>query len=269
MLRSQEADTIRQDNHTSLYEVYDSYFEVVPADTQELLEKAYRLRYQVYCLENAFEDPADNPQGLETDEYDVRSKHSLLVHRESGIVAGTVRLILPDLADPLAFPAVLTSEALGERGRQYLPAATTAEISRFSISKEFRRRIEDGAWPAIYDGQSDRSGVNRRILPHITLGLMRALVQMSVENDITHWCATVETPLLRLLKRLGIHFHAVGPLVNYHGWRQPVYNALENLSWTVYDERPEVWDVITAKGGLLPLPEPRTYWNGAGRLRAI
>ena len=253
MLRSQEDAGLRE-SHTSLYDIYNSYFQVVQADTPELLREAQRLRYQVYCLENEFEDPEANPEGLESDELDQRSRHSLLIHRESGLVAGTVRLILPDPEAALAFPAVETSEALREHGPRYLPAATTGEISRFSISKDFRRRVEDGCWPAIYEQDADPRQANRRILPHITLGLMQGLVQMSVETNVTHWCATVETPLLRLLKRLGIHFHSVGPLVNYHGWRQPVYNCVEDVLAGIYEERPEVWDVITARGRLFQAP---------------
>ena len=200
MLRSQDG-SIGTENHVSLFDIYNFYFEVVSADTPELLEQAHRLRYQVYCVENEFEDAAENADGLETDEFDQRSKHSLLIHRASGTVAGTVRLILPDSVSGIALPAVEVSDALRDRARSSLPPAGTAEISRFSISKEFRRRIEDGHWPAIYGDKSDSSTINRRILPHITLGLMRAIVKMSMENDVTHWCASVETPLLRLLKR--------------------------------------------------------------------
>lgn len=253
MLRSQDG-SINADNHVSLFDIYNFYFEVVSADTPELLEQAHRLRYQVYCVENEFEDATENADGLETDDFDVRSKHSLLIHRASGTVAGTVRLILPDNGGSIALPAVDTSDALRERAQGYLPPDGTAEISRFSISKDFRRRMEDGHWPAIYGDSADSTTINRRILPHITLGLMRAIVTMSVENGVTHWCASVETPLLRLLKRLGINFQSVGPLVNYHGWRQPVYNSVSDVLNGIHATRPEVWDVITSKGELFPPP---------------
>jgi N-acyl amino acid synthase of PEP-CTERM/exosortase system len=84
---------------------YGRYFDIVPAATPDLLERAYRMRYQVYCVEHAFLDPADHPGGLETDASDARAVHSLLVHRASGATCGAVRLILPDAARPASsFP---------------------------------------------------------------------------------------------------------------------------------------------------------------------
>jgi N-acyl amino acid synthase of PEP-CTERM/exosortase system len=88
----------------------------------------------------------------------------------------------------------------------------------------------------------------RRILPHLSLGLIESLVRMSVDNGITHWCAVMEPTLLRLLTRLGIHFEPIGPLVEYHGRRQPCYIPLEVLLPRVQRERPDVWEVITREG---------------------
>jgi hypothetical protein len=36
-------------------EVYDRYFSVMFADTPQLLDQVYRLRYEVYCVEHSFE----------------------------------------------------------------------------------------------------------------------------------------------------------------------------------------------------------------------
>ena len=47
------------------------------------------------CVENAFEPISANPGERETDQYDSQSAHSLLVHRPTGTVVGTTRLILP------------------------------------------------------------------------------------------------------------------------------------------------------------------------------
>src|SRR5438874_12100382 len=85
---------------------YRQHFEVVRADTPSLLDEAYRLRYQVYCVENRYEDPDQQVNGRGRAVSDDRSVHSLWIHRRSGVAAGTMRVIFPgpvtqDLPRPL------------------------------------------------------------------------------------------------------------------------------------------------------------------------
>ena len=75
--------------------LYDRHFTVVPADTPELLDAVHALRYQVYCVERQFEDPAQQSGGRERDRYDPQSVHAALIAKSSGQVVGCVRLILP------------------------------------------------------------------------------------------------------------------------------------------------------------------------------
>ena len=88
-------------------------------------------------------------------------------------------------------------------------------------------------------------------MPNITLGLMNGIVRMSVEHGITEWFAVMEPTLLRLLARFGIYFSPIGPMVNYHGMRQPCYATIENLLGRVRKERIDVWEFITDNGRLL------------------
>src|SRR5450759_1105965 len=66
-------------------------FEVRVADTHDLIEESYRLRYQVYCLERHFLEGAS---GIESDEFDANSCHTVLLNRASGEVVGSARLVL-------------------------------------------------------------------------------------------------------------------------------------------------------------------------------
>jgi N-acyl amino acid synthase of PEP-CTERM/exosortase system len=50
---------------------YREHFEVVRASTSSLLDQVYRLRYQVYCVENSYEDPKQQMDGRERDIYDL------------------------------------------------------------------------------------------------------------------------------------------------------------------------------------------------------
>lgn len=47
----------------SLYDAYNKYFKVIRADSPELLDEVFRLRYQVYCIEHKFENQHDFPDG--------------------------------------------------------------------------------------------------------------------------------------------------------------------------------------------------------------
>lgn len=236
---------------TRLVEDYMQMFEVVFADTPALRQEAFKLRYQVYCLETGFENKDDFKDGLEKDIYDDQSLSSLLVHKDSGKVAGTVRLILPD-ANKEILPAFKLSEDLNSLSDQFLPRATTAEISRFSISKDFRRRASDTHMANLGPGDNMQENSMHRIIPHITLGLMTAIVRMSLMQKLTHWTVVIEPTLQRLLRKLGIEFIPVGKIIEYHGRRRTLYNEIGALLDRIYEERPEIWAVITDCGKLWP-----------------
>lgn len=241
----------RSTPESTLAEFYWSWFDARIASTDELRDDAFRLRYRVYCIENPFEDPSANPDGREIDEFDRYSAHSLLIYRPSGLAAGTVRLVLPrkeNLDGSFALQRVCSDPLLRDPLR--FPVERMAEVSRFCISKEFRRRWGDGSCVGGEHSEGPEMSIDeeRRILPHLSLGLIETLVRMSVENGVSHWCAVMEPTLLRLLTRLGIHFDPIGPLIEYHGRRQPCYIPLERLLPRVQRERPDVWDVITRGG---------------------
>jgi N-acyl amino acid synthase of PEP-CTERM/exosortase system len=235
--------------------IYDSFFRVVPADTNELREQSFRLRYQVYCVENPFEPVAENPGERETDQYDAQSVHSLLLHHPTGAVVGTTRLILPGVnghAHPLPVHTLCSPDLLA-RFAHRIPAGGTAELSRFAVAKEFRRRVEDR--DTIAGGLSISDGRQpRRAIPHISLGLMQSALAMSTRHRITHICAVMEPSLLRMLRHLGIHFENLGPLVEFHGRRQPCFCDIEQLLARTWEERPDVWEVLTDGARLRPPP---------------
>jgi N-acyl amino acid synthase of PEP-CTERM/exosortase system len=185
---------------------YREHFEVVRASTPFLLDQVYRLRYQVYCVENAYRDR--QLEGRETDIYDERSVHALLVHRRSEAVAGTVRVILPGTDQqhpPLPINIVADSEQRELLRR--LPRSRTAELSRFAVSKEFRQRCTDRE--------------DHRMLRYITIGLIRAALELCCDHGIKYVCAVMGHSLIRLLGRLGFVFDHLGGLIEYHGARQP------------------------------------------------
>jgi N-acyl amino acid synthase of PEP-CTERM/exosortase system len=234
-----------------LWRLYDRTYEVSPATTQESSAEAYALRYQVYCLEKRFEDPAANPLGLELDAFDSRSVHCLLRHRDTGIAVGTARLIRPNPWRPGAswpIQQVCRDPRLFDDGR--LPLSSTAEVSRFCLSVDAKARVQLAQNASPDSRQAEEA--EGRLAPYTILGIIRGLLMLSRRHDITHWTLVVEPALLRLLGRLGLHFTKLGPVVEYHGRRQPCFAEVAELLDRMSAERPDLWSIVTGCGRYAP-----------------
>jgi N-acyl amino acid synthase of PEP-CTERM/exosortase system len=249
-----------------LNELYQQYFTVVRAETSTLRERVHRLRYQVYCVENPFEDPAQNLSGLEIDADDERSDHILLVHRPSGDDAGTARVILPPLEGacrPLPIEHVLSGD--GHRYFDQLPRHSTAEISRFAVSKAFRRRRGEERYADVADPFTARGDGDRRFMPFITFGLVRGILEICLEYGISHIAAVMEPPLIRILSRFGLMFEPVGGLVSYHGLRQPCVASLTEMIAQSRCQHSPLWEFVRGEVDEIPRSPPGPVSHVAAR----
>jgi N-acyl amino acid synthase of PEP-CTERM/exosortase system len=232
-------------NDNSPVNRFDAYFKLVSANTRELIETAFALRYQVYCIEREFEDPSQQAGRLETDEYDHHAIHSLIIHRPQAAAIGTARLILPQ-ARPNSLPIQQLLKKNGLNAADYFPNEFAAEISRFAISKVFRRQSFGAT--ASSEGKRDRHSN----LP--LLGLTQILLRQSIELGVEYWGAVMEPQLLRMLALIGIRFQPVGPLVSYHGLRQPSYCHVPLMLRNMALTKPDSWAVVTNNGELMCSP---------------
>ena len=229
-----------------LADLYFQWFSSSIADTPEQIKQAHRLRYDVYCEETGFEPKEDNPGKQERDPFDEHSAHAVLTHLPTNTVAGTLRIVLPVPDKPGAdLPARMASSLLDEL--PFLPRESTGEISRFTVAREFRKRQQDTLYASVYNDEQDRSRDPRRILPHIALGLLQSVFEITLRHNLTHLCAVIDPALLRLVRRLGLEFHKVGDLIEFHGMRQPIYCDNREILETVHKKRREVWEVITCR----------------------
>lgn len=106
-------------------------YKLFTAETREDLEKVWRLRYEVYCLDIGYEPT--NPNGLEKDEYDDYATHFLALDENDRAVA-TMRFI-PN--NPKGFPMDLDFPLTEYLRTHSIPRAL--EGGRFIIHKNVAR----------------------------------------------------------------------------------------------------------------------------------
>jgi N-acyl amino acid synthase of PEP-CTERM/exosortase system len=218
--------------------------ELVLNDGQRI--EAHRLRYNVYCQERGYEDPANFPDKMERDEFDKNAVQALVRHRASEQVAGVVRLVFPDGRNPEnplpielhcgdTFNHAVLSRFKFSRNR-------IAEVSRFAVSNHFINGSSHGNTP-----DDDDPG---RYFPHISLGLIAMLFVASAQHQVTHWFAVMEPSLSRLLSRSGIDFTPIGPVTDYHGRRQPMIARINDLLISISHKRRDFFELIESLGGI-------------------
>lgn len=187
----------------------NSYFTFRKIHSPELLEEAFRLRFQVYCRERRFIREEDCPEGFETDMFDAHAVHFGAFAAGEQMV-GAVRLILPTCEKfPLESRCSDFSFGAGPIIRD-----ACAEISRLTISRTFRRLLWEGSGDR---PESAASGDVLRQVSPMTLGLCHALFLECREAGINHCLALMEKPLWLLLRLQGLVFQPIGAEIDYYG----------------------------------------------------
>lgn len=226
---------------------------------------SYRLRYQVYCLERGFLQACDYPDGLESDEFDVHSLH-FGVCNVAGELVATARLVQTgQMGFPLQRHCVLSDEI-----ERHIPEKRIVEISRLSVSRNYRRRKDDGFYglgsPAgLINGQVPKGeNTERRSGENAVFCLYKSIYQVSKRTGITHWLAAMEKALCRLLLMYGFPFRPIGSEVDYFGPVTPYIMALADFDRAILDRRIPMLDAFLV--GLEPQHYPTTAGDPANDL---
>lgn len=211
-------------NNVSLAEEFQRYFSIEHATTPAQLENVYRVRYRVYCEEFQYEPPEACPNQLETDEFDASSKHSLVVHKASGMPAGCARLVLAGeqrLMPMEKYCAHAMDKAMIRAfdGRR----DTICEFSRLGVDGAFRRRPGERESRFGEIAALDCSKREQRTFPLVALATILSALAMSELIGRPHCFAMMEPFLPRLLGRSGLIPIPAGEETEYHGTRSPYY----------------------------------------------
>lgn len=189
---------------------FQKYFSIKRCITEEEILECYRLRYRVFVEEFKYE--VENPFLLEKDDFDKKATHYIVIHRETKLAAGTVRFIESSPDDNLIPYCIqmFDNENLMD----------TFEVSRFSISPLFRRRLNEQVseiGSCIFTEEDIRSH------PLILLGLISAVYHHRNFKNYNSFHAIMQERLIRLLKLYGIEWTEKLAPVQYHGLRIPCY----------------------------------------------
>lgn len=208
-----------------------------------VLPLIYRLRYQVYVNEWAFETADDHPGGLEYDQYDKPSVHFYASCKSEDKIVGTARVILNS---ELGFPILKHFDI--EKQHEGVENSRAGEISRLAVSKEYRRRAIDRAIFGIgnFDPghipryMDDGRDAHRHCEHELIRGLYLSIYSDSKRMGLTHWYAVMAKGLYIILKRWGILFKQVGPAKDYHGIRAPYLVSIDSVERVLEQTNPEL-----------------------------
>jgi N-acyl amino acid synthase of PEP-CTERM/exosortase system len=235
----------------SIVEAFNQYFEIIPANSDALRQEVYKLRYQVYCIEKGFENPEAHPDCMEYDEYDICSSHYLIRHIESDCYMATTRLILPDHHNPKKLFPIETHSQINKAILKDVDRAHLAELSRFCVSKQFRRRANEQDLLVTNDDLSDGDFSRKKEKnnsANLTLALFSCGMKISAEHDIRYWYAIIEPALKRVVAGFGIHVIEIGLPIDFRGTRVPCFIKLDDMLNSVAKKNVNYWNMLTHYG---------------------
>ncbi len=227
--------------------MFDHRYLTVLADTEESKQIHYQLRYQVYCLEKGFEDTAKFEDGMEIDPYDENAVHFLVKDCITDTWLATARLVIAD-ADALPMRTVTDFDLdTIEQNEQ------VAEFTRLSVLPTFRHKTVEATNPPV-------SGE-----PEILLGLFRAVRSYCSEVGIRSVLFLCRRSIWRVLGRLGVEMHQIGPGCEHRGMRFPYLIGVESFYNQITAYSTKTQRMFSKRQGYLRHSE--LTFNGEGSLR--
>lgn len=228
---------------------FAQFFQIRFANTKELRQEAFKIRYGVYSAELGWE-PA-NDREMETDECDNYAFHCLLEHKRTGVFAGCVRLVIPPADQQnqkLPFEAHCLDSARKEViDSSEMPRGAFGEISRLAVLSTFRRREKEKNKPFVL-GEVNPETVyteeERRNFPNIAMGLYLAAVALAEICNHNGMFVMMEPRLNRRLTRFGLPFVQCGDEMDYHGIRAMFYLERAGFNSNLNPEILELYNII-------------------------
>lgn len=219
---------------------YNKFFYVVQANTPELLDTAYKLRYEVYVKDCGYE--FHNPYAsdeIEKDNYDESSLHCLLFHKPTDTAIGYIRLIPFQKKEDYHLPIEKFGIHFNKGFYTRIRSPEFGEISRMAIHPSFRRRLSDRLY--LFEDKTDTEGSRFRV-NYLPVCLVLACGVLLNDNNIEYSVALMERKLAVLIRKYGVVSRKIGESISLNGIRAPylmknreIYSSLNAEFKTLYD----------------------------------
>jgi N-acyl amino acid synthase of PEP-CTERM/exosortase system len=241
------------DHNLTPAQTFQKFFSIKLADTAELKQQVYNIRYRVYCEEFNYEEINLSSDAIESDEYDHYALHCLIIHKSSNMPAACVRLV-PAITQNidseqqslslLPFEKYCTNSIDKNFIQQLnLVRNTQCEISRLAVDKIFRKRSGE-LLTRFGDINIECSKEEQRTFLLLAVAAFLAATALTELSGKTDVFAMMEPFLPRLLKRSGISFQRAGEDIDYHGIRAPYFITTQSALKTMRPELLELYQWI-------------------------
>lgn len=215
--------------------------------SNKYLDDSYRLRYEVYCLEEEFLQAEDYPNHSEYDDYDAFSEHVFVHETILDKLAGCARLV--KYSKELGFPTSNHfTELYGKLSR--LPLTEVYEISRLCIAPFFRKRMvpKDGLYgiESYLEGNkapNQGSYQEQRKYPIVLLLMIKEMYLLTLRMGGNFWIASMEPGLIRYLSGCGMECKRLtDDYIEFYGKVMPCLFDLEKTGIRMSEKRPDIYD---------------------------
>lgn len=246
-LPADDVSTIQTQQHNGHWTLlFQRDFQIRRAVSADEQRQSYRLRHQVYCEELGFEPT--NSCAIEQDHYDARASHYLLQHRQTGSLAGTMRMVYchrPDDTLPLTryFKSGFIKPDLAPGS---FALDSVCELSRLALASNFRRQQlnHNPALSQLNPLQVTQSQSHYR---YLAAGLYLAALEQAFNEGIGHAYALVAPALARMLNRVGFQFQQISHAVELNGSRAAYYLDVNSSLHTLCDDYKLLRQVLAAQ----------------------
>ena len=215
---------------------------LIPALDQTTRNQVYAVRHEVYCEEQRFEPLRADRREL--DKYDRHSLHCLARIANDRTPVGCIRLVLPcpeAPEEPLPFESICqlrldrSSAQLGRRRRHRI-----AEISRFAIRREYRRRASE-RYNILFNGKRPKGFPRCSDIP---TALYLGSIALAESQGIDTLFFLSEPHLPRFFSRLGSAITPIGNPVQHHGLRIPSSLDVRHFLASMNPAFSPIWQAI-------------------------